>query len=108
MPSPTQKANLDTVKALLASLDQYDSRGDKVIAISDITTAAIEQNLTPEEVVSEGQESAVEYLRALGAIAEQSRDIEDLMPDAEHQANKADELNRRWRSIRAKAIKGII
>jgi hypothetical protein len=101
----TQTTNLEAVRALLSVLDDYDSRGEKVEAASDIAWTATDQAISPEELMSEGPEAAVEYLRSLATISDQSKEIEELMPDAESQGEA---LARRWRSIRAKAIKQII
>lgn len=105
MPNSIQKTNLEAVRALLSALDGYETRGEKVVVASDIIMMAIDQNISPEEVISEGPQEAVDYLRSLATISDESRNIEELMPNAE---NLGEDLARRWRSIRAKAIRSII
>jgi hypothetical protein len=105
MATKEQKTNLEAVRALLKVLDNFETRGEKVEAASDIAWMAADQAISPEDVLAEGPEAAQEYLNSLATISDESREIEDLMPDAESQS---DDLARRWRSIRAKAIKAIL
>ena len=105
MATKAQKANLATVRVLLKALDQYETPGEKTIAASDIAWMATDQAVSPDDIAEQNFDEAVEYLQALADLSAQSQDIEDLMPDLESQS---DELAKRWRSIRAKAIKSIL
>jgi hypothetical protein len=105
MTTKAQKANLAAVHVLLKALDKYETPGEKAIAASDIAWMAVEQEISPEDVITQDRRDAVEYLQALADLSSQSQDIDDLLPDMGTQNS---ELAKRWRSIRAKAIKSIL
>lgn len=105
MATKAQKANLEAARMLLKVLDDYPDREKKVEIASDIAWLATDQNISPEEVIEEGPSEGVEYLRGLVTISEMSEGSEDMMPDMESQAT---DLAKRWRSIRAKAIKSLL
>jgi hypothetical protein len=105
MATKAQKANLAAAQALLKALDQYETPGEKAIAASDIAWMATDQMISPDDLLDQGIDSAVEYLQALAELSEQSEGVEDLMPDLE---SRHSDLAKRWRSIRAKAIKSIL
>jgi hypothetical protein len=90
---------------LLQVLDDYPDRSRKVEVASDIAWLAADQNISPEEVIEGGPGEGVEYLKGLVTISEMSEGSEDMAPDVESQAT---DLAKRWRSIRAKAIKSIL
>ncbi|UCC72013.1 MAG: hypothetical protein JSV86_16845 [Gemmatimonadota bacterium] len=86
--------------SLLATVcERYETRGQRVMALSEVAAMAATQNIDPEDLLT--PEQVAEFFETLSVIGQHSRDIPALQPKYDAMASP---LGTRWRKIRAAAL----